>query len=42
MENFNYNLWDFDLEGYKEMVTQTNLEGGFASGFGSSFNTEQE
>lgn len=26
-----YNLFDFDLEGYKEMITQTDIGGGFAS-----------
>ena len=26
-----YNLFDFDLEGYKELITQTDIGGGFAS-----------
>lgn len=29
MINDNYNLWDFDLEGLREIMANTNLEGGF-------------
>ena len=26
-----YNLFDFDLEGYRKLITQTDIQGGFAS-----------